>query len=1159
MLGDINPQTIKIDQQAVVYPGRDHVSTLTIKRFDGRKYAPVDLSLLTRVVLVFPDTTPTIAYDSDTLPAVFSWTGSTITIDLSDYAMPASSLPCWLIAFDAEHPSGQVLVDDNDTTLEFDFRNVNTTGTVPAPAVEFLTDAPIDGETYGRKDGAWVTLEAIVSGVASVNGQTGVVMLDAADVGADPAGEAAAQVALHEAAVDPHPQYTTAAEAAAAAPVQSVNGQTGVVNLTAADVGADPVGTANSSMASHLADPDPHDQYTTAINTAMQAALTSGLVHGNNGEYLAALTNTTLRINAVPGAYFESELGALGASVKSFAQQDIALNTIPLAADGLYIRYVALNALGVASFEATPINRDPTRVQLGIVFLSKTGSTVSFIHGTTGPLNVVTMPALANVSYTDRAFDSIAATLPMSPNAALTMALAQGTVRGEAINWGDPTDVNTRVVAAANPMSFLLLDGGLGALAAVPAPVTTFDPTKYWNGSAQVAVPAANNATVQRIMVTFRGTIVVQYGEQVYANLTDAFSALLVAPFTAIFPVGYAVEVARIALRRDGTALNNTNDARIALFGGGGAAGGGGGGGGSGAVDSVNGQTGTVVLDAADVGADPTGTAAAAVTAHEAAADPHPQYLTPAEGNAAYTPLAHVGAGGTAHANVVAAGAAGFMTGADKTKLDGIATGATQNDTDANLKNRANHTGTQLASTISDFAATVRATVLTGLSLADSTVIAATDSVLQAIGKLGARLALAFDRANHTGTQTSSTISDFNSAARAQTEAELVAGSNITITPAGSGATRTLTIAATGGGSSIPATQTVSSSSGTLDLSATTATVILVTLTENITTITLPAGVASTSIERRIKFTQGGAGTYTVAGWPGTMVVEGNGSPPTALTGVGAVTEYFVANDNNTVYRMYIDQGITTDLVGPLGGSRNLVINGKFAVNQRAYVSGTATTAANQYTLDRWRVVTSGQNATFSASGNGNSVTAPAGGLEQVIEGANIAGGTYVMNWTGTATATVGGTARAKGETFTLTANTHVTIRFSGGTVSDVQLEPGSVVTPIEPRPYGYELALCRRYSRPVLGQFMGQSFNATGGTGYMPLDVPMRATPTLSYTGVFQISSTNGTPVNGTSVTLNSMLDAILVISVTTSSGLTAGNAAIISAPAGAYLSAEL
>ena len=40
---------------------------------------------------------------------------------------------------------------------------------------------------------------------------------------------------------------------------------------------------------------------------------------------------------------------------------------------------------------------------------------------------------------------------------------------------------------------------------------------------------------------------------------------------------------------------------------------------------------------------------------------------------------AHEGAGGAVHANAVAAGAAGFMSGADKTKLDGIATGAEVN------------------------------------------------------------------------------------------------------------------------------------------------------------------------------------------------------------------------------------------------------------------------------------------------------------------------------------------------------------------------------------------------------------------------------------------------------------------------------------------------
>ena len=43
------------------------------------------------------------------------------------------------------------------------------------------------------------------------------------------------------------------------------------------------------------------------------------------------------------------------------------------------------------------------------------------------------------------------------------------------------------------------------------------------------------------------------------------------------------------------------------------------------------------------------------------------------------------------------------FTDADRDKLDAIAPSATANDTDANLKNRANHTGTQAASTISDF------------------------------------------------------------------------------------------------------------------------------------------------------------------------------------------------------------------------------------------------------------------------------------------------------------------------------------------------------------------------------------------------------------------------------------------------------------------------
>jgi hypothetical protein len=80
------------------------------------------------------------------------------------------------------------------------------------------------------------------------------------------------------------------------------------------------------------------------------------------------------------------------------------------------------------------------------------------------------------------------------------------------------------------------------------------------------------------------------------------------------------------------------------------------------------------------------------------------------------------------------------FTDAQETKLAGIAANATANDTNAQLRNRSTHTGSQLANTISDFASTVLSTVLTGLSLATGSAISATDTVLSALGKLQAQI-----------------------------------------------------------------------------------------------------------------------------------------------------------------------------------------------------------------------------------------------------------------------------------------------------------------------------------------------------------------------------------------------------------------------------------
>ena len=192
---------------------------------------------------------------------------------------------------------------------------------------------------------------------------------------------------------------------------------------------------------------------------------------------------------------------------------------------------------------------------------------------------------------------------------------------------------------------------------------------------------------------------------------------------------------------------------------------------------------------------------------------------------------------------------------------------------------------------------------------------------------------------------------------------------------------------------------------------------------------------------------------------------------------------------------------------------RNKIINGDFRINQRAYVSGTNTTGANQYTLDRWRVVTSGQNVTFTDYLNGLQVTAPAGGIEQVIEDLNIAGGTYVLSWEGNAVGSVNGTVVAKGEPFELPAKTHATVKFTGGTVARVQLEKGEVVTPFEERFIGDELELCQRYftKTNVHWRWDGSVGGIATASVHVDFATTMRAIPTISVISASNINMTQG------------------------------------------------
>jgi hypothetical protein len=176
------------------------------------------------------------------------------------------------------------------------------------------------------------------------------------------------------------------------------------------------------------------------------------------------------------------------------------------------------------------------------------------------------------------------------------------------------------------------------------------------------------------------------------------------------------------------------------------------------------------------------------------------------------------------------------MTSAERTKLSGIATAATANSSDATLLARANHTGTQTASTVSDFAEAV-------------------DDRVAAL---------------------------------------LVAGANVTLTY--NDGANTLTVAATGGGSSTAPVHTVGNSGTSLTLDASSASGWIKTITLNGNcTFTLTGATAGQLTQLELVLTQDGTGSRTVT-WPAS--VKWSGGAPTLSALAASVDRILLSSYN---------------------------------------------------------------------------------------------------------------------------------------------------------------------------------------------------------------------------------------------------------------------
>jgi hypothetical protein len=238
----------------------------------------------------------------------------------------------------------------------------------------------------------------------------------------------------------------------------------------------------------------------------------------------------------------------------------------------------------------------------------------------------------------------------------------------------------------------------------------------------------------------------------------------------------------------------------------------------------------------------------------------------------------------------------------------------------------------------------------------------------------------------------------------------------------------------------------------------------------------------------------------------------------------------------------------------PIGPS--LLVNGDFAINQRAFAGGAL--ASGVYGHDRWKADLAGTSYTSASSTQ--IVTLTSGRLSQSVEPAlwgfvnlasrqitvsveNPAGGDITVT-VGSATGTITPGSGRRGATLTTAAGDTgpLPVKLAGTAVSfaRAKAEIGTVATSWVARPSAQELQLAKRYFQvnSIADVILAVAWN-TGQlfSQYVAFAVPMRAVPALTFANAYDgtanlaflsgswqtptSTSTNGLSVNGGNMVL--------------------------------------
>lgn len=151
------------------------------------------------------------------------------------------------------------------------------------------------------------------------------------------------------------------------------------------------------------------------------------------------------------------------------------------------------------------------------------------------------------------------------PNGAnLNINNSSGNVFGRGINYiSNPKNPHQKNINAQSPVTFQYrLQNGTAYSNTI-----TIDPNNYDNNGVLTSIPGNNNttnSTNQRVYLFSTGNIRLQYGQQVYASLSDAIAGIQFESFNTYQAINDdAVLIGIISIRKNATDLTNTLYARF--------------------------------------------------------------------------------------------------------------------------------------------------------------------------------------------------------------------------------------------------------------------------------------------------------------------------------------------------------------------------------------------------------------------------------------------------------------------------------------------------------------------------------------------------------------------------------------------------------------------